>query len=167
MKKIVLAAIATLGVFGQAYAQGSLSETDKAFLMKDSRGGHYELESAKLAAERASEPRVKSYAKMLVKDHENYNAALERLGKQEGVTLPTKLDEADMAKLTELKKLQGKKFDESYIKEAVAVNASDKRDAEKEAESTQSTAIKSFIQQFAAIDAKHEQMAKELQASMN
>ena len=70
--------------------------------------------SAKLAVSKASREDVKSYAQKLVHDHEDYNAALEKLGKDEGVILPTDPDAADKAHMTDLEKLNGKAFDALY-----------------------------------------------------
>jgi len=166
MSKMTLIAVLAVGFASQAAAQsGSLNEVDKAFLMKDSRGAAYELGSAKLAVEKASRDDVKSYAEKLVKDHEDYNTALETLGKQEGITLPTEPDAADKAHMSDLAKLSGEAFDSAYIKEALRVNADDKRDSEKEKAATNNGAIKSFLAKFAAVDAEHEKLAKQLEKS--
>jgi len=133
MNKGALITLLVVGFAGQAWAQsGSLSQTDKEFLIKDSRGAAYELGSAKLAVQKASSVDVKSYAEKLVKDHESFNAALEQLGKQEGVTLPTEPDATDKAHMAELEKLSGKAFATAYVKDAVRINADDKQAAEKE-----------------------------------
>ena len=157
---------ALLGFVGQASAQsGQLSGSDKSYLTKDRRGAAYELESAKLASSKSSREDVKSYARKLVQDHETYNAALEKLGKQEGVTLPTDLDAADKAHMANLEKLSGKAFDALYIREAIRINAEDKKDAEKEKSETKNADVKNFIAKFTDVDAEHEKLAKALERS--
>ena len=166
MVRSMVFALALLGFAGQAYAQsGSLSESDKAYLIKDRRGATYELESAKLALSKAAREDVKSYAQKLVHDHSAYNAALEKLGKEQGVTLPTEPDAADKAHMADLEKLSGKAFDALYIKEAIRINTEDKTDAEKAKSSTKDQAIKEFIAKFADMDAEHEKLAKQLETS--
>ena len=166
MTRSMMIAIAMIGLTGQAYAQsGNLSEADKSYLTKDRRGAAYELGSAKLAVSKASREDVKSYAEKLVHDHENYNAALEKLGKQEGLTLPTDPDAADAAHMADLQKLSGKAFDTLYIQEALRINAGDKKDSENETSETKNPAIKEFIAKFADMDAEHEKLAKQLEKS--
>ena len=166
MSKTAWIALLSIGLIGHAWAQsGSLSETDKTYLMKESRGAAYELNSAKLAVKEASREDVKSYASKLVDDHEKYNAALEQLGKQEGLTLPTEPDTADRAHMEDLKRLAGTAFDALYIKEALRINANDQQDATKEKDETKSEAIKAFIVKFANMDAEHEKLAKQLEKS--
>lgn len=164
MQRSMVFAVAMLGFAGQSFAQSeSLSASDKEYLIKDRRGAAYELESAKLAVSKASREDVKSYAQKLVHDHSNYNTALEKLGKEQGVTLPTDPDAADKAHLADLEKLNGKSFDTLYIQEALRINAEDKKDSEKEHSETKNPAIKEFIAKFSDTDAEHEKIAKQLE----
>ncbi len=166
MKRSMVLAIGVLGFAGQAFAQsGSLSKSDKEYLIKDRRGAAYELESAKLAVSKASRDDVKSYAQKLVHDHIDYNAELEKLVKAQGVTLPTEPDAADKAHMADLEKLSGKAFDTLYIQEALRINAEDKKAAEKEKSETKDPTIKDFIAKFADMDAEHEKLAKQLEKS--
>lgn len=166
MKRSLVVAVAVLGLAGQAHAEsGPLSQSDKDYLVKDRRGAAYELESAKLAVTKASRKDVKSYAQKLVRDHEDYNAALEKLGEERGVTLPTEPDAADKAHMADLEKLTGKAFDALYVEEALRINAEDKQDSEKEKSATKEPAIAAFIAKFADMDAVHEKLAKQLKGS--
>ena len=166
MNRMKMVVVAMLGLTGQAYAQsGKLSDSDKSYLTKDRAGASYELGSAKLAASKAAREDVKRYAEKLIHDHEDYNSALEKLGKEEGVTLPTEPDAADKAHMADLEKLSGKAFDTLYIQEALRINAEDKKDSEKEKAETSNPAIKVFIAKFADMDGEHEKLAKQLEKS--
>lgn len=168
MKSVLLSSVIIVGFVLPVLAQsGALSESDKAFLTKDRRGATYELESAKLAETKAKRQDVKEYAQKLVHDHEAYNTALENLGKDQGVTLPTEPDAADKAKMAELEKVSGEAFDKLYVQEALRINAEDKKDAEKERSETKSEAVKEFIAKFADVDAEHEKLAKSLEQLKN
>ena len=150
----------------QARAQSAdLSEADRSFLVKEARGASYELQSAKLAAKKAARQDVKAYAEKLVQDHEKYNVALEKLGKKEGLTLPTDIDAADKAHLQDLERLTGKAFDDLYIKEALRINADDERDGAKEKAGTKNQAIKDFLAEFDDMDKEHEKLAQKLEKS--
>ena len=166
MKGMASAALLLAGLTGTAWAQtGTLSEADRSFLVKESRGAAYELASAKLAVKKASRGDVKSYAEKLVKDHEMYNAALEKLGKSQGLTLPNEPDPADKAHMQDLERLSGAAFDGLYIKEALRINADDKRDGAKQKADTKSEPIKDFMAKFSDMDAEHEKLAAQLEKS--
>ncbi len=136
---------------------------DKDFLMTDAQGAAYELESAKLATQKASRADVKAYGEKLVHDHEAYNAALQQLGKEEHLDLPNDLTAGDTIRLTALKALSGALFDRAYVKEAKRINADDLSDAKKELDSNSDEGVKAFISKFAGVDAEHERLAKALE----
>lgn len=166
MTRNVIAALLLGGaaLAGPARAQGSdLTEADRSFLVKEARGASYELQSAKLAVGKAERQDVKAYAEKLVQDHEKYNAALEKLGKREGLTLPTDVDATDKAHMQDLERLTGKGFDDLYVKEALRINADDKRDGDKEKAATKVQAIKDFLAEFDDMDQEHEKLARKLE----
>lgn len=168
MLKSILVCLAAVGCMTPALAQtpaSTIKPSDKTFLVNDAKGGAFELASAKLAQEKATRPDVKNYAQKLVGDHETYNAALEKLGQNKGITLPTEMDPADRTRMTKLEKLSGPAFDKAYVADAVRINADDKREAEKEKRTTKDDDIKQFIQQFASMDAEHQTLAKQLSAA--
>ena len=146
---------------GPALAQ-PVSDADRDYLMQDARGAAYELNLAKLAADKASRADVKAYAGKLVADHQIYNAALQALGKEKSLSLPNDMTSGDTVKLTALKALSGSLFDRAFIEQAMSINADDVREAEKERKATRDEAIKSFIAKFASMDTEHEALAKKL-----
>jgi putative membrane protein len=66
-----------IAVSGNALAQQTASDTDKAFVAKVSQGGRYEVEASKLALQKASTQNVKDAANSEVHDHELVNKKLE------------------------------------------------------------------------------------------
>ena len=152
--------VATTLVAAPAAAQ--LASADRDFLVQDAQGAAYELELAKLAVDRASREDVKAYARRLVADHDGYNAALQALGREKGVTLPTDLTTASTVKLTALKALSGALFDKAFIEEAARVNADDVQEADRERKGTRDEAIKAFLAKFTAMDAEHASLARTL-----
>ena len=157
LRPFLVAALA-LGV-GPAAAQG-LAAPDRDFLVQDAQGAAYELNLARLAADRAAREDVKSYARKLVADHDGYNGALQALGKAKGLQLPTEMTAT--AKLDAIKLLSGALFDKAFIAEAMRVNADDVAEADKEKAATHDDAIRSFLGKFAAMDSEHEALAKRL-----
>jgi putative membrane protein len=88
-----------------------------AFARDAAIGGMYEIESSKLALERASSPDVKAAARMIIDDHTAADAKLKALvaaGKAPG-PLPTALDERRKGMLDNLKGASAKDFDDRYL----------------------------------------------------
>lgn len=159
------ALISALAVAAPACAQSGsdLTAADRQFLTQDAQGGMYELSIAKLAEQKTTRQDIKSYASMVVNDHEHYNTALQKLAADKGVTLPKEMSAADRTKLDALEKDSGNSFDRTFIQDAKRVNAQDKKDAQQEANQTKDADIKAFIQKFADMDSKHEKGAQDLQ----
>ena len=151
---------AVIGI-APALAQ-KIDSADRDYLVQDAQGAAYELNLAKLATAKASRADVKAYAGKLVADHETYNAALQKLGTQEGLSLPNDMTTTDSAKLDVLKALSGSLFDKAFIEQAMSINAEDVKEADKERNTTKDAAIKTFIGTFASMDREHEALAKKL-----
>ena len=158
----LLAAAALAGA--PAALAGTLSDADNRFLADTAQGASHELAISRLAAGRATQPGVKSYAAMVVSDHQAMNAALRKLAKGKGETLPGGMSASQQADLVRLRALDGQDFDQAYVKDMVEVNRKDQADSQKEADSTEDAQVKGFIERFRSMDAKHTRMAEALQS---
>jgi putative membrane protein len=175
MSRILNAAILALGLAGVALpasaqsamptspSPAGITESDRQFMIQDATGGFYEIAIAALAQERSSRDDIKSYAAMLIRDHAEYNTALQQLATSKGVTLPTGMTADDRTKLNGMNLQGGSTLDRSFILEAIRINDEDRKAAQNEAAATSDPDIRAFLQKFAAMDAKHEQGAKALQ----
>ena len=142
---------------------GTLSDTDNQFLADTAQGASHELAISRLAAKQATQPKVKSYASMVVSDHRHMNAALRKLAGEKGATLPNGMSTSQQADLQRLQALNGQDFDQAYVKDMVEVNQKDQTDSQKEADDTGDQQVKGFIERFKSMDAKHTRMAEALQ----
>ena len=161
MRRPLVVLVAAVIMVGPALAQ-AVDSADRDYLVQDAQGAAYELNLAKLAVDKASRADVKAYAGKLVADHETYNAALQALGKEKGLSLPNDMTSGDTVKLTALKALSGSLFDKAFIEQATSINAEDVKEADKERKSTKDEVIRSFIGKFASMDTEHEALAKKL-----
>jgi putative membrane protein len=91
------------------------AEKAQSFVDKATVGGMFEVESSELALKTSKDPDVKKFADMMVADHGQANAELEMIAKEEGLTVPSKLDEKHSAMLKSLQEA-GANFDAPYIK---------------------------------------------------
>jgi putative membrane protein len=68
-------------------SSGALSSSDKKFIMDVAHDGMKEIETARLALEKASSDEVKQYAQRLIDDHTKAGDELMQLASQKGVTM--------------------------------------------------------------------------------
>jgi len=89
---------------------------DKSFYENLAEGGLAEVSDATLATQSATDPKLKDFAAMMIKDHTAANNKLAALAGTKDVTLPTSASVLQMAEHGKLKVLSGETFDKSYIK---------------------------------------------------
>lgn len=116
-KHLMLATIATIALTGAAHAQDS--DKTKDFVVKAAISNQFELETSKLAIEKASSPDVKAFAEKIITDHTKAGADLRAAIGTAGITTPAPdaLDEDHRDKVTKLSEKTGSDFDEAYIDE--------------------------------------------------
>jgi putative membrane protein len=117
MKKYLLMAACAVPL--AAYAANT---PDKSFYEKAAEGGIAEVNDATLATQSATDPKLKDFAAMMIKDHSATNNKLSALAGTRNLTLPTSASVLEMAEHAKLKVLSGNAFDKSYIKGQIAAH---------------------------------------------
>ncbi|MGN6354831.1 MAG: DUF4142 domain-containing protein [Parafilimonas sp.] len=107
------------------------SEEDAKWAVDVANSGMTEIELSKVAQTKASDPRLKDFADMMVTDHTAAADKLKQLATAKSITLPDKLSDASQKKLDDLNKKTGKDFDKAYTNDMLdghkdAVDAFDK-----------------------------------------
>jgi putative membrane protein len=97
-------------------AQGTVDDKTHTFMNDAAVGGMTEVEASKLATERATNPRVKMFAEMMVKDHSAANEELKTIARGKNVNLPAELGGKNQDHITDLSKKKGRDFDKAYMK---------------------------------------------------
>jgi putative membrane protein len=129
MKPIILvAAIAAAAISAPVAAQSvgertgvnstlGVAPKTEDFVQKVAISDMFEIESSKLAQQKAVAAPVKSFASEMVKDHSKTTAELKGLVSkgQVKVPLPTAMDDSHKSKLDKLKSLSGADFDKQYV----------------------------------------------------
>jgi putative membrane protein len=125
---ILIATIASVAISAPASAQsvgertginsslGVAPKTDD-FVKTVAISDMFEIESSKLAQQKATAPPVKSFASQMQKDHAKTSSELKGLvsGGKVKVQLPTGMDDSHKSKLEKLKGLSGADFDKQYV----------------------------------------------------
>src|SRR5690606_11305047 len=105
-----------------------ISPKGREFLFQAATSGLFEVEAARLAGEKATEPEIKAFASMLLVDHSKANAELNVLASMGGVVLPNEMAANKRSELDRLAGQNGADFDREYV-QAVGV-AAHKQDIE-------------------------------------
>jgi putative membrane protein len=127
-------------------AWGADSSPDASFYKKAAEAGLSEVDAGNLALQKSSDPKVKDFAAMMVKDHTAANEKLKAVADGKGITLPTSASVGQMATEAKLKVLTGDTFDKSYIKAQVAGHQQTVALLKKEIASGQDADAKAFAQ---------------------
>lgn len=95
--------------------QAMMDDDAKDFFETAASANQFEIDSSKLALEKATSPALKQYAQMMVKDHTKAGEELQALAKKKNVTLKTELLKRHQMMLDDLKdEAAGQEFDEEY-----------------------------------------------------
>ena len=93
-----------------------VSQEDADWAVDVANAGMTEVELSKVAQTKATNPRLKSFADMMVTDHTKANDQLKQFAATKNITLPANLSDASQKKLDNLnKKDAGKDFDKAYM----------------------------------------------------
>jgi putative membrane protein len=77
--------------------------------------GMAEVQLGKLAMERASDPDVKAFGEMMIKDHTQAGNELKQIASEMNVQVPTQLDQKHQDLANRLGSLKGAEFDRAYM----------------------------------------------------
>jgi putative membrane protein len=75
----------------------------------------FDIETSKVALEKATSPEVRAYAKQMIDDHMRASELMQPASESEGIDLPTELDEQHRVQLEAIAKSQGQDFDKVYL----------------------------------------------------
>jgi putative membrane protein len=98
---------------------------DRKFMEEAAGSGMFEVQVSQLAAAKATDPAVKSYASMLVDHHTAANNELVKIANARKVELPAAPKRALRQDIEKLGKKDGAEFDRDYVRE-VGIKAHEK-----------------------------------------
>jgi putative membrane protein len=94
----------------------SSADDDSAMFIKEAgTGGLMEVALGKLAMQKASNAKVKAFAKQMVTDHGKANGELGAIARKAGIIIPTDFPPEKKTQMDMLKKLSGAEFDKQYM----------------------------------------------------
>ncbi|QJW84046.1 DUF4142 domain-containing protein [Ramlibacter terrae] len=94
-----------------------VSRGDRKFIEEAAGSGMFEVQVSQLAASKATDAQVKSYASMLVDHHTAANNELVKIANAKGVELPAAPKRSLRKDIEKLGKKSGAEFDRDYVRE--------------------------------------------------
>ena len=91
------------------------TEDDAEFAVNAANGGMAEVALSKIAEEKATDPKVKEFAKQMITDHSKANDELKTLAASKNITLPSAPNEEKQKAASNLGSKSGADFDKAYI----------------------------------------------------
>jgi putative membrane protein len=161
--RFVTAAAISLLFATSAMAQ-KLSHAETEFLEQAAQNGHAEVESSKLAQTKATDPKVKSFARQMVTDHTKAGDELKALAATRNLEVPDGPSMLQKAKMQFLSASDGASFDRRYVSEGVEAHEETVELFEKGALKARDKQVKAFIAKTLPTLKHHLVMARELQS---
>jgi len=144
-----------------------LSTGDTKFMRGAATGGMEEVELGKLAAQKASNPDVKSFGQHMVDDHSKANDQLKALAAQKGVTLPAAMSNQQKHDVGKLSNLSGAAFDSAYVSMMVKDHKKDVAEFQKESKSGRDSDVKGWAATTLPTLEGHLKMIEGISSSMH
>jgi putative membrane protein len=107
------AIVENLGTANVSGAAGSVM--DQTYVQNAAASDLFEIETSRLALERATLPSIKTYAQAMIDEHGKSSTELKAAASQAGIAVPAALAPDKQAKIAALRGLSGAAFDRQYL----------------------------------------------------
>lgn len=158
-----MAPAAQPGTGARTTPDAKLARADRKFIENAAEGGMFEVQVGQLAAAKANDAQVKSFAGMLVDQHTAANNELVKIANARGVELPAAPNHGMRKDIDKLGKRNGADFDEHFVRE-VGIKAHEKtiKMFEKAGKDVKDAELKAFIARTLPSLRDHLAMAQQL-----
>ena len=162
--RLLLATLATATAMALA-VPAFAADSAQDFVDKAAVGGMFEVQTSKIAQDKAHDQSVKDFAAMMIHDHEAANAKLESIAGEQKLKVPDSLDAAHQS---DLEKLQNEKdpFDPSYVKMQRDAHADAVKLFESYAKDGDNAELKTFAEETAPTLKMHQDKIEKIATAM-
>ena len=91
------------------------ASADQAYVQNAAASDAFEIQTSKLALDKATLPSIKTYAQMMIDEHTKSSTELKAAAGQAGIPVPAALPADKQAKVDALRGLSGTEFDRQYF----------------------------------------------------
>ena len=141
-------------------------EQDAKFAEEAANGGLAEVALSKIAEQKATNPKVKEFAKQMIKDHSKANDELKTLASSKNITLPSAPNEEKQKEAADLGGKSGSDFDKAYIAQMKKDHNQTVKLFEDGQKDVKDSELKAFIDKTLPVIKAHEEHVKSLDKAM-
>jgi len=138
---------------------------DAEFAVAAANGGMAEVALSKIAGDKATDPKVKAFAKQMITDHSKANEELKTLAKSKNITLPSAPNEEKQKAAADLGGMSGSDFDKAYITQMKKDHDETVKLFENAQKEVKDTELKAFIDKTLPVLKAHAEHVKSLDKS--
>jgi putative membrane protein len=142
----------------------SVTPGDLEFAQTVAMANLYEIKAGQFAIEKTTNPKYKEFAQIMVAQHTEILAALDKIAKDQHFTLPDKLDGEFLTLYETLTTTAAGQFDDVYREQMISTHISALMLFSKEAYSGKDPELKKFAEKWLPTIEHHLQMATALPA---
>lgn len=155
----------TPGTTATTYSSTPLAGEDSTFAKEAASGGMMEVELGQLAQQNATNPRVKSFGDMMVRDHSAANDELKSLASAKSLMLSDSMMKKHKSNVESLRKLTGSAFDKRYMQMMVKDHTEDVQKFEKASNNAKDGDLKAWAGKTLPVLRVHLDSAKAINSS--
>ena len=156
------------GSAGNEMAQSSTPKvSDEKFITDAAKGNRAEVELGRMVAARASDPRVRSFAKQMVKDHTDALNQLQKLALQKNITLSNDIPDDAKDMQSKLSNETGEQLEKDYMDGMVQDHQKDVQEFQTAAQSASDPDVKQWAGRMVPRLQEHLQKAQEIDQKLN
>jgi putative membrane protein len=141
-------------------SSSNLARADQNFVKEAAAGGMMEVELGKIAADKATNDKVKAFGRQMQEDHGKAGEELKALASSKGVQIPMALEGKHKRTVDRLSKLSGPEFDRQYMRTMIEDHKEDLKPFQREAEKGKDPDIKQFATKYVPMIKNHLEMAQ-------
>ena len=165
MAAMVLSVVALALVQGPGAGQEKKEKkqlTDKGFVKTASASDLAEINTSRLAAQRASRPDVKKFAMQMIQDHTKSSEELLKIADKKGLEPAKEMAKKHKEMFEKLSMLQGADFDKEYMAGQVKAHDEAVKLFTNASKNLQDEELKAFASKTLPVIQMHHKMAKEM-----
>jgi putative membrane protein len=147
-------------------AKSKIARGDRKFIEEAAGSGMFEVQVGQLAASKASDANVKSFASMLVDQHTAANNELVKIANAKGVELPAAPKHSMRREIEKLGKKNGDEFDRDFVRQVgIKDHKKDIKEFEKASKDVKDADLKAFVDKTLPVLREHLAAAEKLPQS--
>ncbi|RAU82136.1 DUF4142 domain-containing protein [Pontibacter arcticus] len=140
---------------------------DPTFMMTAASSNLLEIELGKMAAQKATSPKVKEFGNMMVSHHTTATKNLKNVASQMSVTLPETMMPMHQAMVDKLKAKSGAEFDEAYMDAMETAHKMDIAMFEAKSNNASAPAVKNFAEKTLPTLRDHQKKADAIESKVD